>query len=79
MDHIFISYSRKDESQVSSFVEELRKSGFEIWQDLSGKRSGIPYSVKWFEVIEEAIITAAGAIIFNTKAWTQSSPCQDEF
>ena len=58
MDHIFISYSRKDEEQVNAFVERLRGFGFEVWQDVSGKRSGIPYSVKWFEVIEEAIYTA---------------------
>lgn len=78
MDHIFISYSRKDEEQVNAFVERLRGFGFEVWQDVSGKRSGIPYSVKWFEVIEEAIYTAAGAIIFNTEDWERSKPCQRE-
>lgn len=79
MDHIFISYARKDEGPVNQLVDGLRESGFEIWQDVSGKRSGIPYSVKWFEVIEEAIFTAAGAIVFNTEAWNRSIPCQKEF
>lgn len=79
MNRIFISYSRQDEKQVTEFVEGLRKLGFEIWQDISGKRSGIPYSVKWFEVIEEAIFTASGAIIFNTETWERSVPCQREY
>ncbi len=79
MDHIFISYSRKDEEQVAVLVEELRKAGFEIWQDVSGKRSGIPYSVKWFEVIKEAVYAAAGAVIFKSEAWEHSGPCQKEF
>lgn len=79
MNHIFISYSREDEKLVTTFAEALRKRKFEIWQDLAGKRSGIPYSVKWFDVIEEAVFTASGAIIFKTEAWDDSVPCQREF
>lgn len=78
MSHIFISYSRKNEKQVTDFVENLRKLGIEVWQDISEKRSGIPYSTKWFRVIEEAIFTASGAIIFNTDTWKSSNPCQRE-
>lgn len=79
MRHIFISYSRKDEKQVTRFAEGLQKQNFEIWQDIAGKRSGIPYSVKWFEVIEEAVFTACGAIIFESEAWIHSIQCQREF
>lgn len=79
MNHIFISYSRRNETQVTRFVESLRKQRLEIWQDINGKRSGIPYSVKWFDAIEEAIFTAAGAIIFDTEPWVRSVPCQKEF
>ena len=79
MDHIFISYSRKTEAQVTRFAESLRKQRLEIWQDTAGKRSGIPYSVKWFDAIEEAIFTASGAIIFDTEPWRHSVPCQKEF
>lgn len=79
MNHIFISYSRKNETQVTRFAERLRKQSLEIWQDINGKRSGIPYSVKWFDAIEEAIFTASGAIIFDTEPWVRSVPCQKEF
>lgn len=79
MNHIFISYSRKNEAQVTRFAEGLRRQRLEIWQDIAGKRSGIPYSVKWFDAIEEAIFTASGAIIFDTEPWRCSVPCQKEF
>lgn len=79
MNHIFISYSRRDQGEVTAFVEELRKLGFEVWQDITGGRSGIPYSVKWFEAIEEAVLTAACAIIFRTDAWENSAPCRKEY
>lgn len=79
MSHIFVSYSRKNEKQVTEIVTKLRGSGLEIWQDISGKRSGIPYSTKWFRVIEEAIFTASGAIIFNTEEWECSEPCLREY
>lgn len=64
---------------MTRFAEGLRKQRFEIWQDIAGKRSGIPYSVKWFDAIEEAIFTASGAIIFDTEPWRRSVPCQKEF
>ncbi len=79
MNHIFISYQRSSEKQTTRFAERLRAEGMEIWQDLSGKETGIPYSVKWWEVIEDALYSALGSIIVHTAAWRDSTPCKEEF
>ena len=78
MNHLFISYSRKDEALVSAVVQNLRAQGFDVWQDISGKTSGIPYSTKWFAAIEEALYTSAGAVMFCSEAWRESAPCGKE-
>ena len=79
MEHLFISYSRRDEKYVSAVAESLRSRGIEVWQDISGKASGIPYSTKWFEVIQEALFSSAGAVIFTSEQWEKSDPCKKEF
>lgn len=79
MEHLFISYSRRDEKYVSAVAEGLRSRGIEVWQDISGKASGIPYSTKWFEVIQEALFSSAGAVIFTSEQWEKSDPCKKEF
>ena len=63
MDHIFISYSRKDINAVDQIVERLRNAGVNVWQDISGPGTGIPFSTKWADVIKEAIHMAGGAVI----------------
>ena len=78
MNHIFISYSRKNEALVSECVKRLRAKNIEVWQDVSGSRSGIPCSVKWRDSIEEAIYGSACAVIFKTEAWEASGPCHKE-
>ena len=78
MNHLFVSYSRKDEALVSAVVQNLRAQGFDVWQDISGKTSGIPYSTKWFAAIEEALYTSAGAVMFCSEAWRESAPCGKE-
>ena len=79
MAHIFVSYSRKDIAVVSEVVDSLKKSGLDVWQDISGKGTGIPFSTKWFEVIEDALYTSSGAVIFKSEAWEKSNPCAKEF
>ena len=79
MSHLFISYSRKHEAIVSEVAEILKEQGISIWQDVSGKASGIPFSTKWFEVIEDALYNSAGAIIFDSAEWRKSDPCKREF
>ena len=44
MNHIFISYSRKDSEYVNAVTALLREAGLSVWQDISGKGSGIPFS-----------------------------------
>lgn len=78
MGHIFISYSRKDEKIVDAFASKLRSEGFDLWQDKSGAASGIPFSTKWFSVIEEALYLSSGAVIFDSEFWQKSNPCQKE-
>ena len=79
MNHIFISYSRKDSEYVNAVTALLREAGLSVWQDISGKASGIPYSTKWFEVIQEALFSSAGAVIFTSEQWEKSDPCKKEF
>ena len=79
MNHIFISYSRKDKDVVFKAVELLRAEGINVWQDVSGAGTGIPFSTKWFDVITEAMHLAAGAVIFHSENWEASGPCQKEY
>ena len=62
MNHIFISYQRSSEAWTTELAGRLREKGIAVWQDLSGKETGIPYSVKWWEIIEQALYRADGAV-----------------
>ncbi len=79
MNHIFISYSRRDSAFVNDIADKLRKEDIPVWQDISGKSSGIPFSTKWFSAIEEALHTSAGALVFRSENWEKSVPCRKEF
>lgn len=85
MNHIFFSYQRESEAAVKALAETLqsrdwmKQANLDIWQDLSGKDTGIPYSVKWWEVIRGALYGAAGALIIKTEPWTRSGPCSREY
>ena len=78
MEFIFISYSRKYEQDVSAFAELLRSQGVSVWQDVSGKSMGIPYSQKWMDIIREAIHTASAALVITSEEWDESNVCKDE-
>ena len=78
MNHIFISYSRKNKDIVYPFAERLRREGVPIWLDVSGSGTGIPFSTKWFSVIEEALHLSSAAIIFRSPEWEASEVCGDE-
>lgn len=79
MNHIFISYSRRDTEYVNIVADGLRQSGLSVWQDISGKGSGIPFSTKWFSAIEEALHSSAGAVVFRSEHWHKSVPCRREY
>ena len=75
---IFMSYKRMYEPFVSEVSRRLREEGYDVWQDVEGKSSGIPHSVKWFDVIENALYSAGGAVIFKTPEWEESVVCIKE-
>jgi len=79
MSCVFVSYSRANREVVSNVVRVLRLLNMELWLDTLGKSHGIPYSTKWFNVIEDALYRASGAIVFISSAWEMSKPCQAEF
>ena len=78
MNHLFISYSRREEAIVDAFADRLRKENISIWQDKSGAGTGIPFSTKWFEIIVEAIYMSSGAMVFLSENWKKSNPCGKE-
>ena len=66
MADIFISYSRKDQSQLIPVVEQLRKRGFEIWIDTEG----IQGAKLWSQEIVTAIESSKVLILFaSSKAF----------
>lgn len=78
MNHLFISYSRTEETIIDSFVNKLRAEQISIWQDKSGAGTGIPFSERWLDVIEEAIYMSSGAIFFASENWENSDACRHE-
>ena len=79
MSYVFISYSRKNSSIVSEVGSILKSSEMELWLDILGKAHGIPYSTKWFSIVEDALFRACGAVIFTSDDWDASVPCQEEY
>lgn len=61
MGHIFISYSRKDETYVTKLVEALENKGFEVWIDTEILTGG-----KWIEVINHKIDTCDAFVVVMT-------------
>ena len=46
MGHIFVSYSREDQSVVDRLAQSLKQSGFNAWVDREGIRGGIGASTE---------------------------------
>ena len=68
---VFISYSRKDSSTVSLFVQRIRNAGFSVWIDENGIESGEAFK----RVITQAIMDSQIVLFFssqaaNTSEWT---------
>jgi len=59
MNHIFISYSRKDSEVVDGIVARLTQDGFKVWID----REDIKGGELWREAIVEAVDTAYACIL----------------
>lgn len=75
---IFFSYQRDNVSLVTDIRKKLEYRNMKIWQDISGKGSGIPFSTNWEKVIVEAIHASTAAVIFRSETWKKSKACDDE-
>ncbi len=58
MGHVFISYSRKDQSTARSLANDLRRHGFDVWMD-----DRIDYGEQWLNVIFEAIRQSSALVV----------------
>jgi hypothetical protein len=68
--HIFVSYSRVDQSLVTPIVQVIRAIGAGVFQDIDG----IPYGKRWRPVIEDSIERAIVVLVF----WCAHSRDSDE-
>lgn len=70
-DHVFVSYSHKDQAYVHNLVDDLRRHGFDAWAD-----DRIDYGTYWWRVVVQAIRASAALVVVMTPAseksdWTQ--------
>ena len=73
MSHIFISYSRKDQTYATQLADDIRKHGFDVWID-----DRIDYGERWFDEIEEAIDGCAAFVVIMSPASRKSKWVQRE-
>mgnify|MGYP006283227931 CR=1 FL=1 len=67
--HIFLSYSRDDNSIMHRVRSELEKNGLSVWTDEGLK----PGTESWKDAIEESIIQAKGVVVILTPKAKESS------
>jgi hypothetical protein len=75
MAQVFVSYSRIDLSFVERLVEDLNKSGHEVWYDLSGLEGGS----RWGTEIQEAIKDSKYVITILSPESVKSEWVEREF
>ncbi|MBZ0308348.1 MAG: TIR domain-containing protein [Anaerolineae bacterium] len=61
MNHIFISYSKKNKQYAEKLTQELIRHGFDVWID-----NRIDYGEDWFEAIVTAIENCAAVVVIMT-------------
>ena len=66
---IFISYSRDDQGQVDTFVQQLEAAGYRVWIDKTGIYSGTGFKAVLVQAIENSEIF----LFFSSKAANASS------
>ena len=59
--HVFISYSRKDQTYARKLADDLRKRGFEPWMD-----DRIDFGDRWWRTIDRKIRTCAAFVVVMT-------------
>jgi len=75
MEHIFVCYSRKDQSFALKLKEFLENAGKDVWIDLED----LPTSSIWREEIQAAITEAVAFIYLISFDSIESKYCQKEF
>lgn len=66
--HIFVSYSRVDETRVRSVLDGLRREGVKVWFD----RDNISPGEFWKDAIRKAIKSGARFLWFHSKSFNES-------
>lgn len=74
-DHIFISYSRKDQATVDKIVAILQRSKIPVWQDHEQIQPG---TVDWERSIRQGVIAARGVIYAASEDAAKSDYVRDE-
>jgi len=74
MSHIFISYSRKNQTYARALADELLRRGFDVWID-----DQIDYGDRWQKVIFKAIDDCAAIIILMTPDSLESEWVEREY
>jgi hypothetical protein len=62
---IFVSYSRRNETEVRDLVTKLKRDGFDIWFD----RDEILGGQRWEDVVSEVVEEALAVIICISSRW----------
>ena len=73
LNHLFISYSRRDKGYAGQLTERLQQSGFNVWIDAQ-----IEYGEMWFREIDEAIKTCAAFVLLMSPESYESEWVQKE-
>jgi formylglycine-generating enzyme required for sulfatase activity len=60
-DHVFISYSRKDQTYARKLADDLRRHSVEVWID-----DRIDYGDRWWRTIVQAIRASAAFVVVMT-------------
>ncbi len=74
MNHVFISYSRKDQTHARRVAEDLRQHGFDVWMD-----DRIDYGDRWLRVIFQAVRDAAAVIVIMSPHSEESKWVEKEY
>lgn len=74
MGHVFISYSRKDQSTARRLADDLRHHGYDVWMD-----DRIEYGGQWLKVIFEAIRESSAVIVLMSPEAEKSDWVEKEY
>lgn len=74
MQHVFISYSRRDSAFADELLAEFQRAGIDAWID----RRNLPVSVPWLEDVQYAISGALVVVACRSPEFDRSTACGQE-